>query len=56
MKITFKYLDQHLPFDVSEMVAKIVYKKYKKNTEKHKKNCFCVKCNYIRQGKLISML
>ena len=56
MKITFKYLDQHLPFDISEMVAKIVYKKYKKNIEKHKKNCFCVKCNYIRQGKLISML
>ena len=56
MKITFKYLDQHLPFDISEMVAKIVYKKYINIEKEHNKNCFCVKCNYIRQGKLISML
>ena len=55
-EITFKYLDQHLPFDISEMVAKIVYKKYKKNTEKHKKNCFCNKCSFIRQGQLLRMI
>ena len=56
MKITFKYLDHHLPFDISEMVAKIVYKKYKKNIEKHKKNCFCNKCSFIRQGQMINFI
>ena len=56
MKITFKYLDKHLPFDISEMVAKIVYKKYMNIDKKHKKNCICNKCSFIRQGLIINKL